>query len=107
MRTPVRDGVALGRSAVVGERHPVPCGGSGQSRVIGDELMEARDDVEAVLDRVMDDGEPLGRDVAACRREADQQRGRPERQCIGEGRDDRGDDRPTASTIARSPPRIP
>ena len=66
--------VALGRAAVVDELHAVDVREGPELGVVGHELVEARNDIQALLDGGHDDGPPRRRDPAALRRDAEEER---------------------------------
>ena len=81
----------LGRSSVVDDRGTPGGGGLRELRVVAEERVQAAEDVKAGVDRGQDGVPPLGRQLPAGRRDADQERVRRcrESQGIGQARDDR------------------
>ena len=69
-------------------RSSTPCsrGELAQLGIVGEELVQAVLDVEAVLDAGAQQLAPRGREAAALRRDADERRRRPERQRLLDGR---------------------
>jgi hypothetical protein len=70
--------------------------GGGELRVIAQERVQAGQHVQPVLDRVQHYGAPRGGKLAAGGCCAEQQRGRPKRECLVDRRHDRG-------AVARQP----
>ena len=93
VRPPGSDLVAFGWPPMVDQLDAVRGGEGGELGILADELVQSRDDVEAGLDGGHDRGPPVGRDPAALRRDADEERRGPPGggfagQGVGEGRDD-------------------
>ena len=92
MRAARGDLVALRRAPVVDQLDAMGRREGGELGILGDELMQAGDDVQACLDGGTDGGPPVGRDAAALRRDADEERrGLPGRlvcQSVGQARHD-------------------
>ena len=83
------DADVLRRAAQVAQPDPVPAGGLGELRVVGEERVQACLDVHPVRDRRQEDLAPGRVERAAGRRDADDRGRRPKGQRVRDASDDR------------------